>query len=74
MRAEETERSTGHRFSSLPISPLLSNLWNARKVLRRFADRERLHTAYIEKALIEVEGHPYRPSTSFKKTQGRVNN
>ena len=27
------------------------NLWTARKVLRRFVDHERLHTAYIEKTL-----------------------
>lgn len=33
----------------------LCNLWTARKVLRRFVDHERLHTAYIEKALVEWE-------------------
>ena len=31
------------------------NLWTARKVLRRLVDHERLHTAYIKKALA---GHP----------------
>ena len=30
------------------------NLWTARKVLRRLVDHERLHTAYIEKALAEA--------------------
>ena len=29
----------------------ICNLWTARKVLRRLVDHERLHTAYIEKAL-----------------------
>lgn len=32
------------------------NLWTARKVLRRFVDHERLHTAYIEKTLLEGGG------------------
>ncbi len=37
------------------------NLWTARKVLRRFVDHERLHTAYIEKALSEAAGHSHGP-------------
>ena len=34
------------------------NLWTARKVLRRFVDHERLHTAYIARTLAERADRP----------------